>query len=63
MKQTELKIQNEKKISLLPRNPSLSSILKGYHIIGILAMGRRHFGRPAVISVIRDPLPAAKTTA
>ena len=47
----------------LPANPAFCNICSGYQIIGMLAMGRRGFGMPAVRSVILEPRPAASTTA
>ncbi len=46
-----------------PSNPAFSSILVGYHIMGMFATGSKALGVEEVRSVIRDPLPAARITA
>lgn len=47
----------------IPENPDVCSLYSGYHTSGFGPIGNRHFGFVAVISDIREPLPAAKTTA
>lgn len=47
----------------LPENPEDCNLYKGYHNKGFGPIGNKHLGLPVVISDIREPLPAAKTTA
>lgn len=47
----------------LPEKPEVCNLYRGYHTNGFGPIGKRHLGLPVVISDIREPLPAAKTTA